>query len=148
MPANDESVHLEGGSYGLQRDCRWDLESGEWKRQCGVCGALRHPVGFVLKREEKANGDAIKQMKGIIGVVSKGGQFQVVIGGKVTDVFRELMKLADFETSQDSGGEKEAKEKRGDLEGLWKLLRESFFSPLLPSPAAVCCRLFWLSWYF
>lgn len=85
---------------------------------------------FVLKREEKANGDAIKQMKGIIGVVSKGGQFQVVIGGEVTDVFRELMKLADFETSQDSGGEKETREKKGVFGRALETIAEIFFSTI------------------
>lgn len=82
---------------------------------------------FVLKREEKANGDAIKQMKGIIGVVSKGGQFQVVIGGEVTDVFRELMKLADFETSQDFGGEKETREKKGVFGRALEIIAGIFF---------------------
>ncbi len=82
---------------------------------------------FVLKSEEKADADSIKQIKGIIGVVNKGGQFQVIIGGEVTDVFRELMKLAEFETSQDSGGEKGAKDKKGFIGSALETIAGIFF---------------------
>lgn len=82
---------------------------------------------FVLKSEEKADADSIKQIKGIIGVVNKGGQFQVIIGGEVTDVFRELMKLAEFETSQDSGAEKGAKDKKGFIGSALETIAGIFF---------------------
>lgn len=46
---------------------------------------------FHLKDDAKANTEAIKQVKGVVGCVNKGGQLQVVIGTHVADVYNELM---------------------------------------------------------
>lgn len=51
---------------------------------------------FVLRDESKADDKAIKHMPGILSVVHGGGQYQVVIGGEVTDVYREISKLGKF----------------------------------------------------
>lgn len=42
---------------------------------------------FVLKDESIANDDAIKGHEGIVSLVKRGGQYQVVIGSHVTDVY-------------------------------------------------------------
>lgn len=42
---------------------------------------------FKLKDEKKANDDAIKQLKGVMGVAHAGGQYQVIIGNNVADVY-------------------------------------------------------------
>lgn len=47
---------------------------------------------FVLKDDAKADADGVKKIKGVVDVIVKGGQFQVVIGpevGKVYDAIRE-----------------------------------------------------------
>ena len=103
------------------------LEKAGGKDNVVSVGHCATRLRFVLKNEEKADADGIKQMKGIIGVVRKGGQFQVIIGGEVTDVFRELMKLADFETPQDSGAEKDAKEKKGFIGSSLETIAGIFF---------------------
>src|SRR5699024_12213875 len=48
---------------------------------------------FKLKDEGKANTDAIKKIKGVVGVVQAGGQYQVVIGSDVVDAYQALGKL-------------------------------------------------------
>ncbi len=42
---------------------------------------------FKLKDESKAQAEVLKKTPGIIMVVESGGQFQVVIGNHVADVF-------------------------------------------------------------
>lgn len=57
---------------------------------------------LVLKKSpEEAVTKKISSMPGVIQVVEKGGQYQVVIGTHAKDVYAELMKLGNFE----SGGE-------------------------------------------
>lgn len=45
---------------------------------------------FKLKDRNKANTDALKENAGVIMVVESGGQYQVVIGNHVAEVYREL----------------------------------------------------------
>lgn len=48
---------------------------------------------FKLKDESKANDDVIKNMDGVVTVMKSGGQYQVVIGNHVPDVYAEVMPL-------------------------------------------------------
>lgn len=45
---------------------------------------------FILKDKSKVDMEALKEIKEIMGVVDRGGQFQLVIGGDVERVFHEL----------------------------------------------------------
>lgn len=55
---------------------------------------------FVLKDNSLANAEALKKQKGIIMVVESGGQFQVVIGNNVNDVYNDIMTLTNLDGSQ------------------------------------------------
>ena len=46
---------------------------------------------FRLKDEDIADTDVLKKLDGVRAVVSSGGQFQVVIGSNVEEVFREIL---------------------------------------------------------
>lgn len=48
---------------------------------------------FHLKDEKKADTEKIDQLQGVSGVISKSGQYQVIIGTEVGKVFNEIMKL-------------------------------------------------------
>ena len=61
---------------------------------------------FVLKDDDKADDATIKKLTGVITVVKSGGQFQVVIGNHVADVFAEIMKLANFNNAGDTPSKK------------------------------------------
>lgn len=58
--------------------------------------SLKHCVTrlrFDLKDESKADDDYLKQRDGIVTVVKAGGQYQVVIGNHVPDVYDEVVKV-------------------------------------------------------
>ncbi|MFR4438385.1 MAG: PTS transporter subunit EIIB [Hungatella sp.] len=44
---------------------------------------------FNLKEESRAKTEVIKKLKGVMGVVSSGDQYQIIIGSDVGSVFKE-----------------------------------------------------------
>lgn len=54
---------------------------------------------FKLKDEKKANTDILKNMDGVVTVVQSGGQYQVVIGNHVPDVYADVVAIGGFQTS-------------------------------------------------
>ncbi|MBS7009114.1 beta-glucoside-specific PTS transporter subunit IIABC [Anaerostipes sp.] len=61
---------------------------------------------FKLKDENKADDDALKNMEGVVTVMKSGGQYQVVIGNHVPDVYAEVMPLLGLEEGQTDQEEK------------------------------------------
>jgi PTS system beta-glucosides-specific IIC component len=59
---------------------------------------------FNLKDEKKADTAGLKTIQGVIGVVAQGGQYQVVIGNDVPNVYREITALGNFSGEGDTGG--------------------------------------------
>lgn len=55
---------------------------------------------FKLKDESKANDDVIKNMDGVVTVMKSGGQYQVVIGNHVPDVYADVMPLLGLEEGE------------------------------------------------
>lgn len=51
---------------------------------------------FKLKDKKKANDDALKDTDGVVTVVKAGGQYQVVIGNEVADVYDAVLKEVGF----------------------------------------------------
>ena len=51
---------------------------------------------FKLVDISKANKSEIEKLEGVLSVVESGGQFQVVIGNNVVNVFDEIIKITDF----------------------------------------------------
>lgn len=49
---------------------------------------------FVLKDESNANDDVLKNMDGVVTVIKSAGQYQVVIGNHVPDVYDEVCQVA------------------------------------------------------
>lgn len=54
---------------------------------------------FKLKDESKANDADLKNMDGVVTVVKSAGQYQVVIGNQVADVYDELIKVGGFQAN-------------------------------------------------
>lgn len=48
---------------------------------------------FNLTDESLADEEKIKKLKGVMGVAKNGGQFQVIIGNKVSSVYKELIQM-------------------------------------------------------
>lgn len=55
---------------------------------------------FRLKDESKADDEYLKQREGVVTVVKSGGQYQVVIGNEVTDVFDAVNKVGHLKTNE------------------------------------------------
>ena len=55
---------------------------------------------FRLKDESKADDEYLKQCEGVVTVVKSGGQYQVVIGNEVTDVFDAVSKVGHLKTNE------------------------------------------------
>ncbi|VUW96105.1 PTS system beta-glucoside-specific EIIBCA component [Streptococcus constellatus] len=64
---------------------------------------------FSLKDESKANDQILKDMDGVVTVMKSGGQYQVVIGNHVADVFDEVMPLLHLDAAADTAPEKPKK---------------------------------------
>ena len=61
---------------------------------------IRHCVTrlrFNLKDESKANTDVLKETDGIVTVIQAGGQYQVVIGNQVSDVYDAVISVGHLE---------------------------------------------------
>ena len=52
---------------------------------------------FKLKEESLAKDDVIKNMDGVVTVMKSGGQYQVVIGNHVPEVYAEVIPLLGLE---------------------------------------------------
>ncbi len=86
---------------------------------------------FNLRDESLADTDGLKSTRGIMGVVSSGGQYQVVIGSEVGNVYAELVKLTGENGSreqQKSGGG----QKKGALSAALETIA-GIFTPIIPA---------------
>ena len=62
---------------------------------------------FKLKDESKANDDVLKNMDGVVTVMKSGGQYQVVIGNHVADVYEDVLPLLDLHPGENSDAPKQ-----------------------------------------
>jgi beta-glucoside PTS system EIICBA component len=89
---------------------------------------------FKLKDEGKANTDVLKNMDGIVTVMKSGGQYQVVIGNHVPDVYKDVLTVGGFQ------GQAPVDEKvegpKGSLFSRFIDMISSIFTPILGVLAA------------
>lgn len=85
---------------------------------------------FTLKDESKADDDYLKQRDGIVTVVKAGGQYQVVIGNHVPNVYAAVLKVAGI--SGDGGVDvDEGDVPKGNLLDQFISLVSGIFQPML-----------------
>ena len=84
---------------------------------------------FQLKDHSKADKKAVTQISGVIQVVESGGQFQVVIGNEVSDVFAELEAITS-KVEKSEGGTDEGKDNRNIFNRLIDVIA-GIFTPIL-----------------
>ncbi|MBQ7064781.1 MAG: PTS glucose transporter subunit IIA [Firmicutes bacterium] len=88
---------------------------------------------FTLKDESLAKTDALKKIPGILSVVSGGGQYQIVIGPEVPQVYQEVISAGGFEASEAiSDPEAEKADKRSRLSKILEGIA-SIFQPIIPA---------------
>lgn len=88
---------------------------------------------FKLKNIGKAHADILKKTPGIIMVVESGGQFQVVIGNHVADVFIAVNALIGLDTGSQAAVEGDAKD---SLLSRFVFIISGIFTPLIGLLAA------------
>ncbi|NRT80917.1 beta-glucoside-specific PTS transporter subunit IIABC [Clostridium beijerinckii] len=54
---------------------------------------------FTLKDESIVNDEEVKKIKGVMGIMKKGGQYQIIIGNEVSKCYKEVLKLGNFSDS-------------------------------------------------
>ena len=91
---------------------------------------------FCLKDAGLARTDELKATAGVIGVVNKGGQYQVIIGNEVNEVYAEVtaqLGVAPTPEEADCGdcGD-EPEEKKGPVAKVLDIIAGSFF-PIIPA---------------
>jgi PTS system beta-glucosides-specific IIC component len=91
---------------------------------------------FAIKDESKINQDALKNMKEVLGVVNKGGQFQLVIGPTVEQLYNEITPLmkgvAAAAPVEDKAAEAEDKSKKDSVFNRVMGYVSGSISPVLP----------------
>lgn len=95
---------------------------------------------FVLRDEAKADKKKIERLEGVISVVSAGGEFQVVCGAKVTQIYSELQELfgqrEDLTNSYLEQGTEKKKASGKELGNKILQTITQIFTPLVPAIAA------------
>jgi beta-glucoside PTS system EIICBA component len=85
---------------------------------------------FALKDATKANKGKLENTEGVITVKESGGQFQVVIGNNVSEVYREIGKISNIlNDSKKTDASNEGK--KGNIFGRVVDIISSIFAPLL-----------------
>jgi len=87
---------------------------------------------FKLKDESKADKIAVEKTDGVLSVIISGGQFQVVIGNTVGDVFREIENMTSLMGKTIDINEKEDYQKKSKLMDKIIDLVTGIFTPILP----------------
>ena len=83
---------------------------------------------FTLKDESLVDDEAVKKTKGVMGVMKKAGQYQIIIGNDVANVFAELNKLGNFSN--------EASKKAQEKQGVFSMLMDTIsgiMAPVIPA---------------
>ncbi|PTQ82217.1 PTS system beta-glucoside-specific IIA component (Glc family) /PTS system beta-glucoside-specific IIB component (Glc family) /PTS system beta-glucoside-specific IIC component (Glc family) [Trichococcus patagoniensis] len=84
---------------------------------------------FKLADTSKANMEILKNTPGVVGVVNKGGQYQVIIGSDVGKVYRSINEQSNLESK--TGATSEAPENQTRFEKVIAAI-SGIFTPILP----------------
>ncbi|MBM7542694.1 beta-glucoside-specific PTS transporter subunit IIABC [Amphibacillus cookii] len=80
----------------------------------------------------KENKEKIQQLNGVLSVIEGNGQFQVVIGNDVSEVFQSIMKTYTIKNALEDGSESsESEEKHGNVIIRFFNVLSSIFNPII-----------------
>lgn len=97
---------------------------------------------FRLKDEGKADKEVLEGLDGVIQVMQAGGQYQVVVGAKVDDLYEELLGefkvpgLGEVDADEDDAAAADGGEKKGPLAALMSTISGVMGPVLMPMAAA------------
>lgn len=85
---------------------------------------------FKLKDINKANKKEVEAIDGVISVIESNGQFQVVIGNHVEEVFKNILSLYNIQSAISE--KQEDQTKKGNIVGKLFNVMSSVFTPIIP----------------
>lgn len=87
---------------------------------------------FKLKDESLVNKDVIKKIKGVLTVVEGNGQFQVVIGNHVSDVFNTILNMyPEIKSEKENNNEDRSDDQTGNVLTRMFNVMSSIFNPII-----------------
>lgn len=86
---------------------------------------------LTLKDESKVEQEYLKQILGVIGVVVKGGQYQIVIGNEVENVYREFIALSGINSFNKNEEIVTTEKKKFKIMDIFDTIA-GLFTPILP----------------
>lgn len=87
---------------------------------------------FTLKDDSKANTEVIKKTKGVLSVVNAGGQYQIVIGPDVPQVYQEVIAAGKFDTGLSNSESNKTEDNRSKISKVLESIA-SIFQPIIPA---------------
>ena len=87
---------------------------------------------FVLNDEGKKDVKAIQDIPSVKGTFTQSGQFQVIIGNKVSDFYNEFSKISGVEGVSKDEAKEAAKSNQNWFQRASSVMAE-IFSPLIPA---------------
>ena len=88
---------------------------------------------FKLKDEAKADTDYLKAREGVVTVIQSGGQYQVVIGNEVADVYDTVLEVSNISGNAPKAGEEEEDKDLSPLDRFIDLI-SGVFQPVFTTP--------------
>ena len=85
---------------------------------------------FVLKDESQVDDEQVKKIKGVIGVMKKSGQYQIIIGNEVASVYKEICALGNF---KEKTSVKKIEKKNQNIISEMLDMISSVMSPVIPA---------------
>ena len=85
---------------------------------------------FTLKDESQANDERVRNIKEVLSLIKKGGQYQIVIGTYVHDVYLDICKIVNIEEKEEKKGD-DNKEKKNIINSLISTII-GVIAPIIP----------------
>ncbi|MBD8836903.1 PTS glucose transporter subunit IIA [Paenibacillus sp. CFBP 13594] len=107
------------------------------KQNVAHLGHCATRLRFTLKDDRQADVEAIKKVPGVLDVVNKG-QFQVVVGNTVVEVYDELVKAGNFEGGTGDEADAKSNDSKREKKKIGSMILDFFvsvFQPLIPAMA-------------
>lgn len=86
---------------------------------------------FTLKDESVVDDAAVKNIKGVMGIMKKGGQYQIIVGNEVASVYKELCTLGNFKMNS-SSTEVKSKKNQNIISEILDII-STIMSPVIPA---------------
>ena len=87
---------------------------------------------FRLRDESLAKTEVLKSTKGVLSVINAGGQYQIVIGPDVPQVYQEIVALGGFESQAQVPEDDEPAKQQSKISALLEGIA-SIFQPIIPA---------------